>query len=190
MGIYKYIKEAHKRKSKDFILFERQRLIAWRKENVIIKIDKPTNLARARELGYKAKRGVSMARIKIKRGGKKSPRVKGGRSSKHSGRKFLMGKSYQVVAEERVARRFINLEVLNSYKIAQDGKSYWFEVILVDPCRPEIIKDKDLKWICSERGRVHRGKTSAGKKSRGLLNKGKGAEKLRPSIRANKSLGK
>jgi len=190
MGIYKYIKEAHRKRSKEFILFERQRLIGWRKENVILKIAKPTNIARARELGYKAKMGVSVARIKIKRGGKKTPKVMGGRSSKHSSRKFVMGKNFQTIAEERVAKKFINLEVLNSYKIAQDGKSYWFEVILIDPCRPEIINDKDLKWICSERGRVHRGKTSAARKGRGLRKKGEGTEKIRPSLRAHKNLGK
>ena len=30
----------------------------------------------------------------------------------------------------------------------------------------------------------------AGKRGRGLLNKGKGAEKLRPSLKANKNRGK
>ena len=36
----------------------------------------------------------------------------------------------------------------------------------------------------SEKGRVNRGLTSAAKKGRGLRNKGKGAEKLRPSKNA------
>tara|TARA_B100000459_G_scaffold122323_1_gene74940 strand:- start:185 stop:400 length:216 start_codon:yes stop_codon:yes gene_type:complete len=34
------------------------------------------------------------------------------------------------------------------------------------------------------------GKTSAGKRGRGLHNKGKGAEKLRPSLKANQNRGK
>lgn len=42
----------------------------------------------------------------------------------------------------------------------------------------------------SNRGRAYRGKTSAGKRGRGLYNKGKGAEKLRPSLAANKNRGK
>jgi len=37
---------------------------------------------------------------------------------------------------------------------------------------------------------VLRGKTSAGQKGRGLMYKGKGAEKVRPSLRANKNRGK
>ena len=42
----------------------------------------------------------------------------------------------------------------------------------------------------SHRGRAYRGKTSAGKRGRGLFNKGKGAEKLRPSLKANLNRGK
>ncbi|MBT92991.1 MAG: 50S ribosomal protein L15e, partial [Euryarchaeota archaeon] len=42
----------------------------------------------------------------------------------------------------------------------------------------------------SHTGRAYRGKTSAGKRGRGLMNKGKGAEKLRPSLKANKNRGK
>ena len=34
--------------------------------------------------------------------------------------------------------KFKNLEILNSYKLAKDGKHYFFEVILVDPAKPEI----------------------------------------------------
>ena len=67
-----------------------------------------------------------------------------------------------------------------------------FEVILVDPVHPAIMKDNKINWITdiSNKRRVLRGKTSAGQKGRGLRNKGKGAEKIRPSIRANLSRGK
>jgi len=44
--------------------------------------------------------------------------------------------------------------------------------------------------MLKHKGRVFRGKTSAGKSSRGLRNKGKGAEKLRPSLRAHGRRGK
>ena len=44
-------------------------------------------------------------------------------------------------------------------------------------------KNIDLKYVL-------RGKTSAGQKGRGLMYKGRGAEKIRPSIRANKTRGK
>ncbi|MEC8626004.1 MAG: 50S ribosomal protein L15e, partial [Candidatus Thermoplasmatota archaeon] len=43
----------------------------------------------------------------------------------------------------------------------------------------------------SHRGRAARGLTSAGKRGRGLSrSKGKGAEKLRPSLKANLNRGK
>ena len=53
--------------------------------------------------------------------------------------------------------------------------------------------DNLKNWISSgnsHKGRAERGKTSAGKRGRGLHNKGKGAEKLRPSLKANKNRGK
>ena len=65
--------------------------------------------------------------------------------------------------------------------------------ILIDPNHPSIINDKQLGWVAegsSHRGRAYRGKTSAGKRGRGLHNKGKGAEKLRPSLKANLNRGK
>jgi len=93
-------------------------------------------------------------------------------------------KNLRWIAEERVARKFPNLEVLNSYFVASDGVSKWYEVILVDPNHPAIKNDPSINWICnkSNRRRVFRGLTSSGKKARGLRRKGVGAEKIRPSV--------
>ena len=99
--------------------------------------------------------------------------------------------NYRWIAEQRVARKFTNLEVLNSYQIGKDGVNYFFEVILVDPEMPEIKTDKNMAWItkAGNRGRPFRGLTSAGKKSRGLRNKSTQL-KVRPSLRANQRRGK
>ncbi|MBU1111376.1 MAG: 50S ribosomal protein L15e, partial [Nanoarchaeota archaeon] len=96
-------------------------------------------------------------------------------------------KGYQLIAEERVAKKFTNLTVLNSYYVSEDGKYYWYEIILVDPNHPVIKSDKNLDWLSQKKhaSRVSHGKTSAGKKSKGLRGKGKGYEKARPSRRAN-----
>jgi large subunit ribosomal protein L15e len=101
--------------------------------------------------------------------------------------KITTGKSLKRMAEERAAKRYPNMEVLNSYWVGEDGKNVWYEIILVDKHHPSIIADKDLNWICgsAHKNRVFRGKTSAGRKGRGLHWKGKGAEKARPSVRAN-----
>ncbi len=115
------------------------------------------------------------------------PQMKSGRRSKTQRRRKIVNKSYQTVAEERANRKFHNCEVLNSYFIAQDGKHYWFEVILVDPDSPSILSDPKIRWIAQKQhsGRVFRGLTSSGRKSRGLRNRGKGAEKIRPSLGAH-----
>ena len=78
--------------------------------------------------------------------------------------------NYQEIAEQRVARKYRNLEVLNSYKIGKDGMNYFFEVICIDTKRPEIKNDKTINWIYNSKNkkRAMRGLTSAGKKSRGL----------------------
>jgi large subunit ribosomal protein L15e len=84
------------------------------------------------------------------------------------------------------------MEVLNSYWVGEDGKYHYYEMILVDPAHPAIVNDPKINWITAlpSANRVIRGKTSAGQKGRGLRYKGKGAEKIRPSIRAHKSKGK
>jgi large subunit ribosomal protein L15e len=190
MGVYKYIREAWKRPSQSE--FWTQRLIAWRREPVTVRIERPTRLDRARSLGYKAKQGFIVVRQRVNRGGKMRPDIKGGRRSKHNRQRFVMGKNYQQIAEERAAKRFVNCEVLNSYEVARDGKHYWFEIILVDRAHPAIKSDRHVSWITSpkHKRRVTRGLTSAGRKSRGLRNKGKGAEKIRPSLRSHDRTGK
>jgi len=147
----------------------KQKLIKWRKETVIKRVEKPTRLDRARSLGYKAKQGFIVARIKIKKGGRKRARIKKGRVPKKSGRvKFTPAKSLKRIAEDRVARKYPNMEVLNSYYLAEDGQNKYYEVILVDRAHPVIRADKKLQGIIKHRGRVFRGKTSAGQKSRAL----------------------
>ena len=63
---------------------------------------------------------------------------------------------------------------------------------MVDPNHPRIINDPKINWIgnSSNKRRVFRGMTSAGKKGRGLRKKGIGAEKIRPSLRKNRNRGK
>ncbi len=161
-------------------------MIHIRKQPTITKIDRPTRIDRARRLGYKAKEGYVIVRVKVDKGMRKTPK-KGGRRPKTAGRFFSLGKSSRVVAEEKASRKYKNLEVLNSYMLAEDGKSKWFEVILIDPYNPSVLSDKNKRWVFEpqHKGRAFRGKTSAGKKSRALYRKGRGAEKARPSLRAH-----
>ncbi len=170
------------------------RMAGWRKEPVFMRIDKPTRIDAARRVGYKAKQGVVVVRTRVRRGGLRKGKIHMKRKPSKAGiKKITMGKSIQRIAEERSARRYPNLEVLNSYWVGEDGKNKFYEVIMIDPDHPAIKSDKDMGWVSSgssHRGRAFRGKTGAGKRGRGLLNKGKGAEKLRPSLKANKNRGK
>ncbi|MFQ6081173.1 MAG: 50S ribosomal protein L15e [Candidatus Bathyarchaeia archaeon] len=185
---YKYMARAWNRPEASFVKeLMWQRAIDWRRQPTILRIERPTRLDRARKLGYKAKQGFVMARVRVRRGGLRRPRPRAGRRPKRMGvAKLKPAKSLRLIAEERAARKFPNLEVLNSYWVWEDGRFKWFEVIMVDPNHPVIKSDKDINWICDEahRGRVFRGLTSAGKEVRGLRHKGRGAEKLRPSRRA------
>ncbi len=184
---YKYIAEEWAKPEKSFVEeLMRQRLIEWRKQNTVTRIERPTRLDRARKLGYKAKQGFVIARTRVRKGNLRKIRPKAGRRQKRMGvKKFKPAKSLRLIAEERTARKFPNLEVLNSYWVGEDGRSKWFEVILVDPNNPSIKSDKDINWITEpqHKRRVFRSLTSAGKKIRSLRHKGKGAEKVRPSKR-------
>ena len=192
MGAYKYIAQAWKKPKTGLGDLWKERMIQWRKEGSITKLERPTRIDRARALGYKAKKGFLIARVKLDRGGRKRQRMVAGRRSKTQRRMKILGMSYQWVAEQRAQLAFVNMEVLNSYSLAKDGTHYWFEVILVDPHAPEIKADKQLCWITQPQHhyRVLRGKTSAARKSRGLRGKGKGHEKNRPSLGAHSKRGK
>ena len=176
MGYAKYLRELWR--SEEYQEELQKRLIDWRKETVVKRLDKPTRLDRAHSLGYKAKQGFVIARIRIGKGTTKRETPSGGRKPTKTYKKKATPKmNLQHIAEIRVAKHYPNLEVLNSYYVAEDGKSKWFEVILVDPEHPVIKNDNHLNWICdpANRGRVYRGLTSAGKSSRGL-GRGKGFE--------------
>jgi len=181
---YSYIKKNLKANLK-------KRLIEWRKSNSVVKVDKPTDIGRARTLGYKDKKGFVVARVRVKRGGRKRPKRKKGRRSKRQTVRKTLKMNYRWIAEQRAGNKFKNLEVLNSYKTGQDGVNYFFEIILIDTSKPEIKNDKTINWICKpgHKRRVSRGLTSAGKKSRGLRKKSR-EMKVRPSIRARKRKGK
>jgi large subunit ribosomal protein L15e len=153
-------------------LLMKQRLVEWRRQPSIVRIEKPTRIDRARRLGYKAKQGFVVTRVRVRKGGLRKPRPNSGRRPKRMG---IYGhspkKSLRLIAEERAARRYRNLEVLGSYYVGEDGLYKYYEVILVDPHHPAILSDPDINWVTNpgHRGRVFRGKTSAGRKMRGLV---------------------
>merc|ERR1711935_551185 len=165
----------------------------YRQLAAIHRVTRPSRLDKARALGFKQKQGYVVYRIKIRRGGRKRCVHKGAVFGKpvHQGiRKQKKARSHRNVAEERVGRRCTNLRVLNSYWVGQDAAQKFFEVILVDPAHNAIKKDPRINWIVSEKHnrRELRGLPSAGKKYRGLRQKGYRAHGISPSRRSAQKL--
>jgi large subunit ribosomal protein L15e len=187
-NMYSYIAEAWKHPDQGYVReLNHERRIQWRREENFLRIERPTRIDRARALGYKAKQGYVVVRARVRKGSFHKRAITAGRRAKRRGiNKITVGKSLQRIAEERTAKRYPNLEVLNSYWVGADGQQEWYEVILVDPWHPVIRADPRINWICGNvhTNRVYRGLTGAGVDGRGLRKKGKGAEKSRPSIRS------
>jgi large subunit ribosomal protein L15e len=195
MGYYKYVGSLYKgirkkiksEKNKDLRELVTSRKKEWRKGSPIVRLERPTRIDKARKYGYKAKQGFVTARVRIRTGGSRKSRPRAGRKpARIASTKMTRTKSIQRIAEERAQKKFVNLEILGSYWLWEDGQYKWYEVVMVDPNHPVIQKDKDVNWICAgqHRNRALKGLTSAAKKGRGLRNKGKGAEKVRPSKKA------
>jgi len=124
----------------------RSRAVQWRKQNAITRIDKPSRIQRARRLGYKAKQGIIVIRMRVGTGGMRKQRPRGGRRPKHLGvTRIKADVSMKEVAENRVLERYPNLKLLGSYFLYKDGMHYWLEVILADPSPPRVSKDKELR---------------------------------------------
>ncbi len=185
MGAYRQIERTFQEEYKERGEAFRARLSGWRSEPAVVRIEKPTNIARARKLGYKAKEGVVVARVKVERGLRKRQKVRGGRKPSKNGRFFAFRKSLQSVAEERAARKFSNCEVLNSYYVGADGSYKFFEAILLDRAHPAITSDPVYSEVVAQRGRAYRGLTSQGVKHRGMRMKGFGTMGNRPSVRSS-----
>jgi large subunit ribosomal protein L15e len=138
MCAYKYMSEAwRKPAASNLKATMRDAIIKWRRHPTILRLDRPTRLDRARNLGYRAKQGFVVVRVRIRRGGAHKRRPVSGRRPKAMGSvKFTRSKSLKSIAEDRVAKKFPNLRVLNSYWVWQDGRNLWFETVLVDPKCP------------------------------------------------------
>jgi len=191
MGAYKYVEELYKKKQSDVLRFLlRIRCWEYRQLPSVIRASRPTRPDKARRLGYKAKQGFVIYRVRVRRGGRKRPVRKGkthGKPKNQGVNQLKFARNLRSVAEERAGRRLQSLRVLNSYWINQDSTFKYYEVILVDPSHKAIRRDARVNWICrpTMKHRELRGLTSAGRKGRGLHGKGHRFSKLRPSKHAN-----
>ena len=131
---------------KDNSIELREKAVLWRKQNAIVRIAKPSRIIRARRLGYKAKQGIVVVRMRVGTGGMRKQRQRGGRRPKHlCVTRIKAAVSMKQVAERRVLERYPNMKLLGSYFLYKDGMHYWHEVILADPSHKRIAKDKEIR---------------------------------------------
>ncbi|MFA6064592.1 MAG: 50S ribosomal protein L15e [archaeon] len=172
MGAAKYIKEAFQNEWKgvtdnnyDYALIMRKRGIEYRnEERAVVVVEHPTNLPSARSVGYKAKQGIFVVRVRVRKGTGTHHRPKNKRRPKRQGQAKLSRKiSTQAMAEQKSSKHFENAEALGSYKVAEDGKWHYFEVVMADRNASTILADKNLAYLAhGHKGRAERGKTFAG----------------------------
>lgn len=144
--MYSHIAETWKTMLKNRSPELKEKAYVWRRESTLKKLERPSKLDRARALGYKAKQGVIVVRVRVGRGGMRKQRPVSGRRQKHLGVVHIKQSiSMKKVAERRVNEKFLNLRVMGSYLLYQDGMYSWFEVILIDPHHPAITKDKEIR---------------------------------------------
>ncbi|CAJ0764322.1 19225_t:CDS:2, partial [Entrophospora sp. SA101] len=124
---YKYLEELYKKKQSDVLRFLlRVRCWEYRQLNVVHRASRPSRPDKARRLGYKAKQGYVIYRIRVRRGGRKRPVPKGatfGKPVNQGINQLKYQRSLKATAEERVGRRCSNLRVLNSYWVNQHRES-------------------------------------------------------------------
>jgi len=189
MGAYKYLEELWKKKQSDVLRFLlRVRCWEYRQLPAVHRATRPSRPDKARRLGYKAKQGYVIYRVRVRRGNRKRPVRNGivyGKPVHQGVNKLKFERNLRSLAESRAGQRVTNLRVLNSYWVNQDATYKYFEVIMVDPSHKAIRRDPRINWIVRP-VHVHRemrGLTSAGKKARGLK-KGKGNNHTAPSKHA------
>eukprot|EP01007_Sphenomonas_quadrangularis_P000854 NODE_1707_length_780_cov_1191.523940_g1228_i1.p2 GENE.NODE_1707_length_780_cov_1191.523940_g1228_i1~~NODE_1707_length_780_cov_1191.523940_g1228_i1.p2 ORF type:complete len:160 (+),score=36.03 NODE_1707_length_780_cov_1191.523940_g1228_i1:181-660(+) len=140
-------------------------------------------------MGYRARQGFAVWRVRVRRGGRKR-QVAGGicyGKPKTAGVNHLKNeRNSRTIGECRIGRHCGGMRVLNSYWVNEDAVYKYFEVILVDPAHKAIRRHPEVQWIVNpvHKHREMRGLTSAGLKARGLRNKGCSGHKMRPSWKA------
>eukprot|EP00793_Prasinoderma_coloniale_P001100 PRCOL_00006091-RA len=188
MGAYKYMEELWRKKQSDVCRYlQRIRCWEYRQMPKIYRCTHPARPDKARRLGYKAKQGYVIYRVRVRRGNRKRPCHKGQVYGKpvHQGVSELkFQRNLQSVAEERLGRRCGGLRILNSYWVNADSSCKYYEVICVDPAHPSIRNDPKINWITGQIHRELRGLTHAGRKHRGLTGRGSRYCKNRPSRRS------
>lgn len=103
MGAYKYVQELWRKKQSDLLRFLlRIRCWQYRQLTKIHRAPRPTRPEKARRLGYRAKQGYVIYRVRVRRGGRKRKCRKGatyGKPTNQGVNQLKFQRSHRAVAE-------------------------------------------------------------------------------------------
>lgn len=113
MGAYRYMQELYRKKQSDVMRYLlRIRVWQYRQLTKLHRSPRPTRPDKARRLGYKAKQGFVIYRIRVRRGGRKRPVPKGctyGKPKSHGVNELKPYRGLQSIAEVRIIFFFYSL---------------------------------------------------------------------------------
>lgn len=103
MGAYRYIQELYRKKQSDVLRYLlRIRVWQFRQLTKLVRSPRPSRPDKARRLGFKAKQGFVIYRVRVRRGGRKRPVPKGctyGKPKSHGINELKPYRCLQSVAE-------------------------------------------------------------------------------------------
>ena len=103
-----------------------------RNQPILQRVEKPTKIAKAKTVGYKAKQGYIVVRVRVSKGDFRRPRANHARRPSKSGLYYKLARSKGEIAENRALKVYKNMQVVGSYFLIEDGKNKWFEVIMAE----------------------------------------------------------
>lgn len=119
MGAYRYIQELYRKKQSDVLRYLlRIRVWQFRQLTKLVRSPRPSRPDKARRLGFKAKQGFVIYRVRVRRGGRKRPVPKGctyGKPKSHGINELKPARSLQSVAEVSFANILISITTVNSF---------------------------------------------------------------------------
>ena len=141
---YKYIRQSFRKTMASKSKLYKERLIQWGKQGTVVRLEGPTNIPRARSLGYKATKDYLIARVRISKGKRARRRVDLGRKPGKNRKKARPGVTLSQYAEGKAKKKFPSPNVTGSYFVGQTGSDKYFEVILFNP-HPDVPRFKDAE---------------------------------------------
>ena len=110
------------------------RLIRWHKQSPVVRLEGPTNIPRARGLGYKATKDILVVRVRISKGKRVRRRADLGRKPGKNRKEVNPGAPLSYYAVIKAANRFTNLSPLGVYLAGETGTDKYFEIIMKNNC--------------------------------------------------------